>query len=327
MSLSRTLGRTGLVIGIFALAVWVNNSSWLHAAGEGRTTLLAHRGVHQNFSHEGLKNDTCTAERIFPPTHGFLENTIASMEAAFKDGADIVEFDIHPTTDGQFAIIHDWTLDCRTDGKGVTREHSMAELKALDIGYGYTADGGKTFPFRGKGVGLIPSLDEVLARFPGKRFLINIKSNDPAEGDLLAARLARLAPGQRALLMAYGGDRPIGRLREKLPDMPVMSVASLKRCMMRYIGIGWTGYVPASCRGSLLLLPVNVAPWIWGFPHRFVERMRAAGTSVFVTGIYGGGNFSIGIDDEQLLARLPAAFGGGIWTNRIETIGPLVARK
>ena len=28
----------------------------------------------------------------------------------------------------------------------------MQQLKQLDVGYGYTADGGKTFPFRSKGV-------------------------------------------------------------------------------------------------------------------------------------------------------------------------------
>ena len=30
------------------------------------------------------------------------------------------------------------------------RDKTLAELQALDIGYGYTADGGKTFPFRGR---------------------------------------------------------------------------------------------------------------------------------------------------------------------------------
>jgi len=29
----------------------------------------------------------------------------------------------------------------------------------LDIGYGDTADGGKSWPFRGKGVGMMPSLE------------------------------------------------------------------------------------------------------------------------------------------------------------------------
>src|SRR5262245_11579724 len=131
------------------------------------------------------------------------------MRAAFDAGADVVELDIHATTDGQFAIIHDWTLDCRTDGSGPTRQHTLAELQALDIGYGYTADGGKSYPFRGKGVGLMPSLDEVLAAFPGKRLLIDIKSNEPTDGAKLADRLARLPPEQLAKIMVYGGDRPV----------------------------------------------------------------------------------------------------------------------
>src|SRR5262245_37535043 len=135
----RTLARMAFVLGLFAIAVWVNNSSLLHGGTGERPTLLAHRGLHQIFSQQGLTAETCTAERIYPPTHWLLENTIPSMEAAFSAGADIVEFDIHPTTDGKFAIIHDWTLDCRTNGKGVTREHSMTELKTLDVGYGYTA--------------------------------------------------------------------------------------------------------------------------------------------------------------------------------------------
>ena len=46
------------------------------------------------------------------------------------------------------------------DPNGIhAREASMSYLRTLDIGYGHTADGGKTFPFRGKGVGLMPSLD------------------------------------------------------------------------------------------------------------------------------------------------------------------------
>ena len=156
-----------------------------------------------------LRRDTCTATRIHPPEHAFLENTLPSMRAAFDAGADIVEFDIHPTTDGHFAVFHDWTVDCRTEGHGITREHTLAQLKALDVGYGYTADGGKTYPFRGRGVGMMPSLDEVLDAFLDRRFLINIKSNDPDEGVALAKRLRRLPAERRARLMVYGGDAPI----------------------------------------------------------------------------------------------------------------------
>ena len=184
-----------VAIVLFAAFAWLNNTSLLSTPSAGTPVLLAHRGLAQTFTREALGRDTCTATRIHPPEHPFIENTIASMQAAFAAGADVVEFDVHPTTDGNFAVFHDWTLDCRTEGHGRTRDHAMADLKKLDVGYGYSADGGKTFPLRGKGVGLMPSLDEVLYAFPDRRFVINVKSNDASEGEKLAAHMAQAASG------------------------------------------------------------------------------------------------------------------------------------
>jgi glycerophosphoryl diester phosphodiesterase len=310
-----------LAIVTFAAFAWLNNTSLFSTPSGGRPVLLAHRGLHQTFPHEGVQNDTCTATRIHPPEHQFIENTIASMQAAFAAGADIVEFDVHPTTDGQFAVFHDWALDCRTDGHGRTRDHAMADLKQLDVGYGYTADGGKTFPLRGKGVGLMPSLDEVLTRFPGRRFLINVKSNDANEGEKLATYLAKLAPEARARLMVYGGTAPVELVQDKLPDVAIGSGKSLKGCLIRYMLLGWSGNVPRACREGMMLVPLNIAPWLWGWPHRFQQRMQDAGVKVFVLGPYEGGFGSTGIDDLGMLAELPAGYAGGIWTNRIDRIG------
>ncbi|MGQ9371979.1 glycerophosphodiester phosphodiesterase family protein [Azospirillum sp. ST 5-10] len=293
-------------------------------SAEGRPTLLAHRGVAQRYDMTGVGNDTCTATRMLPPTHGHLENTLPSAAAGFAAGADVVEIDVHPTTDGHFAVFHDWTLDCRTDGHGVTREHTMAELKALDAGYGYTADGGRTFPFRGRGVRLIPSLDEMLAAFPEGRFLINVKSRDPAEGTMLADALARLPPDRRRLLMVYGGDEPVAAFRQRLPDVPTASRGSLRGCLLRYLAVGWSGTVPDACRTRVVLVPINLAPWLWGWPDRFVARMRAADSHVFAVGPYAGG-FTTGIDTPEDLARLPPGYAGGIWTNEIATLARALA--
>lgn len=311
----------GSLVGIvLVLAVW-NGSFW--SSYSAPTTLLAHRGMAQTYHREELENDTCTATRIFPPEHAYLENTIASMRAAFDFGADIVEFDIHPTTDGQFAVFHDWTIDCRTEGKGVTREQAMSYLKTLDIGYGYTADGGQTFPFRGKGVGLMPTMDEVLATFPGKRFLINIKSNDPHEGDLLADRLLQLPQARRDQLMAYGGAKPIARLRERIPKFRAMSRETLVSCGTNYIAFGWSGFIPKACHDTIVLLPSNTTFLIWGWPNLFLERMASAGTLVFVTGPISRQMRrydTSGIDDLAAAQGFPQTFPGGIWTNRIDRI-------
>lgn len=319
------LKRSLIFLSLLLVFVYFNNASWLATPPAQGPLLLAHRGMSQTFEMDGIGNDTDTSKRIHPPEHPYLENTIASMEAAFAHGADVVEFDIHPTTDGHFAVFHDWILDYRTEGKGVTREHSLADLKKLDVGYGYTADGGKTFPFRGKGVGLMPSLDEVLATFPDKAFLIHIKSNDPEEGRKLAAVLKALPESRLDLLAVYGGDRPIASLREELPGLRTMSKATLKRGLLTYIALGWTGYVPASCRDTQLHIPEKYAPILWGWPDRFLSRMEKAGTRVIL--VAGEGDFSAGFDRVEDLKRLPPHYRGGIWTNRIDRIAPSFGRS
>lgn len=68
------------------------------------------------------------------------------------------------------------------------------------------------------------------------------------------------------------------------------------------------------------MVPVNVAPWPWGWPNRFLDRMETAGAAVFVLGPYAGGGFTTGLDTPDQLARLPAGYSGGIWTDEIESV-------
>ena len=324
--MGRILRRVAVAGVIVVGGLFVSNTSLLGPTMTGKPVLLAHRGMAQTFPSEGIENDTCTASRIHEPRHAFLENTLPSMEAAFKAGASIVEFDVHPTTDGQFAVFHDWTVDCRTNGKGVTREKTLAELKALDIGSGYTSDGGKTFPFRGQGVGLMPSLDDVLARFPDKRFLIHIKSKGANEGALLAARLKSLPAEQLKGLIVYGSDVPVDVVREKLAGSGIKTMGrrSLMRCLGSYIGLGWSGYVPEDCRNTMVLAPQNYTGLLWGWPNRFLGRMRGAGSEVVLLGPYSGGDFTTGVDTAAEVGALPKSYDGGIWTNRIDAVAPML---
>ncbi|MEO1016083.1 MAG: glycerophosphodiester phosphodiesterase family protein [Pseudomonadota bacterium] len=302
--------------------VWAVNASLFVVDHGGAPKLLAHRGVHQQFASDRLDADTCTAAIMAPPSHSFLENTLPSMAAAFAAGADVIEIDVHLTPDREFIVFHDWRLDCRTEGQGVTNETRLPALKSLDVGYGYTADGGGTYPFRGEGVGLMPTLGEVFDAFPDGRFLINFKSRRREEGAALADMLNQILSRRAQVFGVYGGAPPTQAAIAGVEGLRGFDKASPMGCVTRYAAIGWLGVVPALCRETILAIPINIAPWLWGWPDRFQRRMQNAGSEVILLGPYDGGSFSSGIDSPELAGDLPKSFDGYVWTNRIEAIGP-----
>jgi glycerophosphoryl diester phosphodiesterase len=314
---------------VFFLLVVVYNLSWFESPhGDGRIKLIAHRGVHQTFSKDGVENDTCTADRIYPPAHDLIENTLPSMDAAFAAGADVVELDVHLTPDKQFAVMHDWTVDCRTQGKGATEQLDIAYLKTLDLGYGYTADGGKTYPLRGKGVGMMPTLPEVLTRFPDKRFLINFKSKRAEEGEALGALVQQHPEWRSALWAAYGGAEPTLKSMEVIKGLGGYTNKSVVSCAIAYETTGWTGIVPKECRNTMVYVPANYAWMVWGWPHKFTKRMASVGSTVILIGPVDSDEIGTsGIDSIEQLNSIPEKFEGYVWTNRIELIGPELARR
>ncbi len=299
--------------------VYLNNTSRFTPLRSGSPTVFAHRGVGQRYDIP-IESRGCIAVRMLRPEHDYLENTIPSMQAAFDHGAQVVEFDIHPTIDGQFAVFHDRTLECKTNGSGFTRAHTMAQLKALDVGYGYTFDGGKTYPFRGKAVGLMPSMDEVFRAFPGRSFMIDVKDNEPDDIRLLSHYLSRLPPQQISKLMIFAPDRTVAALREKFSNIKIFSAGSIASCLLRYIAYGWTGVLPAQCSNSALFVPVNVAPWLWGWPGKFMNRMESSGSTTIIMGPFPSREISPGLDTLELLKRVPAGYDGGIWTNEVDLV-------
>lgn len=315
------LKRVLMVVGLLCFGLWLNNTSLLvTVSANSGPKLLAHRGVHQIYAGSDRNNDTCRAENVLPITHDLIENTIPSMRAAFEAGAEVVELDVHLTTDGEFAVFHDWTLECQTNGHGVTHKHSWEALSTLDIGYGFTSDG-QNYPLRGKGHRM-PTLTEVLeSDLPGQ-FLINFKSNRTEEGVALATLLQN--PDYRAKIWGiYGGRQPTRVALAELPGMLGYDKASVKACAKSYLLTGWSGYVGEACRNQIIVVPQNFAPFVWGWPHRFTQRMQQAGTTVILLGDYDGSGFSSGVEDADAWARVPARFGGFVWTNRIEVIGPI----
>src|ERR1044071_10471953 len=82
------------------------------------------------------------------------ENTLRAFEAAVDLGADAVEFDVRMSADGHAVVVHDPAVDRTTDGHGLVRDLTLAELKALRV---RSSRGGEADQQE------IPTLDETLA--------------------------------------------------------------------------------------------------------------------------------------------------------------------
>jgi glycerophosphoryl diester phosphodiesterase len=314
-----------LALALLAVALSLLNASWLAPKPRGKLVLVAHRGLAQQFSREGVGNETCTATRIRKPEHLFIENTVFSMQNAVRFGADAIELDVHPTSDGRMVVFHDWTLDCRTDGTGPVRARTLSELKALDVGYGYTADGGKTYPLRGRGIGAMPTVEEVLQKLPTIGLVFNFKSKDPGDADALVAAFRRAGVKIDGKYSFYGHPRVTRRLKQLVPGAWTWFKQDLKACLADYLKFGWSGFVPGSCRNTTVAIPLNYQWAIWGWPNRFLDRMAGANTKVLIMGDYEGGSIS-GIERPEQLGRVPRDFRGYLWIEDFHTVGRALQR-
>ncbi len=99
------------------------------------------------------------------------ENTLASFQQAFKEGADILETDLHLSADGVFMCIHDATVDRTTDGSGAVAEKTLAELKQLSASYGFKGYESERIPTLAETAAILPAGVALALELKTDRFL------------------------------------------------------------------------------------------------------------------------------------------------------------
>ena len=323
--------RGGLVAALGFLVLTGVNASWLAPDPKGAPKLIAHRGIDQISNPEADGPDDCTATHIEQPHHKYLGNTAPAIARAAKLGAHLVEIDVMPTADGQIAVFDDQTLDCRTDGTGKTSALTMPQLKALDAGYGHTADDGKTYPLRGTGVGAIPTIDEAMKAAGRARLIYHFKDNDPAQADAVAAAMQAgitsiVRNGGARGDVFYGAPEPVARIRELFPEAWAFTGEEVEACTSAYLAIGWTGIVPEACENATITVPLNKQWAYWGWPNRMIARMEAAGTRIIVTGPDDKAG-PLGLVLPEQLGEIPSSFNGYVRVDDAFAIVPALISR
>jgi len=102
------------------------------------------------------------------------ENSKLAVLYAINMGVDIIEIDIRKTKDGKFILMHDYTVNRTTDGKGKVKDLTVKELRELRL----KGPDGKLTDER------IPTLSEILLLCKDK-ILINLDKAEPYIKELL----------------------------------------------------------------------------------------------------------------------------------------------
>ncbi len=104
----------------------------------------------------------------------------------------------------------------RTAALPILAAMTLAELRGLDAGYRFSADGGASFPLRGRGV-RIPTLREVLDACPDARVNLELKTDVEGAERRLVDEL-RAAGALDRVCLGSADDAVSARLFSAIPD-------------------------------------------------------------------------------------------------------------
>ncbi|PTS83038.1 glycerophosphodiester phosphodiesterase [Pseudomonas sp. HMWF032] len=211
------------------------------------------------------------------------ENSLFAFERAKDLGVDMLEMDLHLSSDGELVVIHDRTLDRTTNGEGPVAALSLAQLQALDAGYRWSADGGQSYPYRGQGI-RIPRFAEVLQRFPETPKVIEIKVPDVGMETHVCEALTKHQQRDKVIVGSFY-DRSLQLFREQCPGVATSAGPGSVRLL---VALNWVGL------GSLLS-PSYQALQI---PESY-EGLPMATPSLFKTASERGLNVQLWTINEQ----------------------------
>lgn len=145
----------------------------------------------------------------------YPQNTVPAFRAAADEGFYAFEFDIHTTSDGEWVVIHNDTVDDMTDGTGDISSFTLDEIKQLNIDNGNGIEDYSELK--------IPTLEEALSVCDGSDIIpiIEIKSCDTKYFPELLTALEQHGLIEKAVIISFEFDY-LKELRGLSPDIEMM---------------------------------------------------------------------------------------------------------
>jgi glycerophosphoryl diester phosphodiesterase len=236
------------------------------------------------------------------PAH-LPENTLEAFERALADGANSLELDVHPTSDGHFVVAHD------PDGQrlaGVSEHINSSTLHQVKK-WNVAARTGRDdlAPHS------VPTLAETFEAFPGVPMSIDLKPDKPEAVAPLMDVVARFGAEETTTLASFS-SRVVRRIRKlgypgrtTLSKSEVAVLRFLPRPLAKLYVAGNAAHIPVEHHGIRL------------DSERFIQRCRSLGLRV---------DYWV-VDDPQEARRLLDLGATGIMSDDPALIAPVFEER
>ncbi len=235
------------------------------------------------------------------------ENTMASFRRALELGATALETDVHLTADGHVVVAHDPDGARMCDARRPIATCSLADVQSWDAGWGFRdAQGAR--PFAHKRL-RVPTLDELLAEFPGIPINVDLKVDSPA----MAHAFLKIVRGRRdeERVIAASFHRSVLKTLRRHFYAGLTALAQSE--VVELLALPAFAWRRLPARGQAAQLPVRFGPLPLA-SRPVIARCRAAGVRVdFWT-----------VNDAALARTLLALGVDGIMTDDPGTIAPVL---
>lgn len=166
------------------------------------------------------------------------ENTLPTLQASLRNGADLLWMTVQISRDGVPVLYRPADLNALTDGQGPVNGLELDALRKLNAGYQYseTADGAKRFPYRARPV-VIPTLREALRTLPAATPLLVDMKQYPAAP--LVAAVAKVVDEENAWqrVRFYSTDAEILGLMAQYPKAQLFESRDATRARLARVAL------------------------------------------------------------------------------------------
>ncbi|AXK18618.1 TPA: glycerophosphodiester phosphodiesterase [Bacillus toyonensis] len=160
------------------------------------------------------------------------EHTIAAYKLGQQLKGDYIEIDLKMTKDGHLLAMHDETVNRTTNGKGLVKEHTLEEMKQLNVG-SFFNEKYPNFAKKEFENAKVPTLKEIIEMFGhNANYYIETKSPDeyPGMEEKLLEIVKYYQISDKVIIQSFS-EESLQKIHSLHANIPLVQLLSYKKAV------------------------------------------------------------------------------------------------